>query len=89
LKSFRQELKLCFRPHPDQRFEHEVIAPQSCVNSNPGSFRTPLWESRDKKSFGCEPCGEVQNILYGGRKWLPPSLGRDESYESKVARGLS
>jgi len=37
---------------------------------------------RNKKSFGCR-CGEVtQRILYGGRWWLPPSLGCGESNES-------
>jgi hypothetical protein len=33
-------------------------------------------ESRDKKPFGCGPHGELQNILQGGRWWLPPSSGR-------------
>jgi hypothetical protein len=33
--------------------------------------------------------GELQRILYGGRWWLPPSLGCGESSESKVGRGLS
>jgi len=42
-----------------------------------------------KKSFGCRCCEEMQRILYGGRWWLPLSPGRDESYESKIARGLS
>jgi len=40
-------------------------------------------------SFGCGSCGERQRILYGGRWWFPPSSGRGESSESKVARGLS
>ncbi len=34
--------------------------------------------------FGCG-CDEVtQKILYGGRWWLPPSLGRGESSESML-----
>jgi len=33
--------------------------------------------------------GKAQRILYGGRWWLPPSPGRVESNESRVARGLS
>ncbi len=41
----------------------------------------------DKKPFGCEARGKVQNILYGGRWWLPPSPGCGESYESEVAHG--
>ncbi len=83
------KLQLCFRPHLDRRSEHEVIAPRSCKSSSLSNFGTPLQESRDKKPFGCSPRGEVQNILYGGRWWLPPSPGCGESCESKVTDGLS
>jgi hypothetical protein len=62
---------------------------QSPRSPNWDSFRTPLWESREKKPFGCKCGGVTQKILYGGRWWLPPSSGRGESSESKVARGLS
>jgi hypothetical protein len=54
-----------------------------------GNFGTPLWESWEKMTFGCGCHGESQNILYGGRWWLPWSPGRGESSESKVARDLS
>jgi len=47
------------------------------------------WKSWDKEPFGCKCDGELQRILHGGRWWLPPSPGRGESSESKVARGLS
>jgi len=53
------------------------------------SFETPPWESWEKVSFECGSRGVTQRILYGGRWWLPPSPGRGESSESKVARGLS
>jgi hypothetical protein len=33
--------------------------------------------------------GILERILYGGRWWLPPSLGHGESCESRVTRGLS
>jgi hypothetical protein len=56
---------------------------------NRESFGTPLWESRDKEPLGRGRSGVTQRILYGGRWWLPPSLGRGESSESKVACGLS
>jgi len=62
---------------------------QSPESPNQDSFGTPLWESREKEPFGCKCDGELQRILYGGRWWLPPSPGRGESNESKVARGLS
>ncbi len=59
--------------------------PAKLRDSQPQRF----WDSWDKKSFRCHSRGEVQNILYGGRWWLPPSLGRGEFCESEVARGLS
>jgi hypothetical protein len=65
---------------------------QSLGSPNRDSFGTPLWESREKVPFGCKCGGEAQRILYGGRWWLPPILGRgesSESSESRVARGLS
>jgi hypothetical protein len=62
---------------------------QSPESPNRDSFGTPLWESQDKKPLGRGPGGATQRILYGGRWWLPPSPGRGESSESKVARGLS
>jgi len=53
----------------------------------PGQFRdnfgTPTWESRENVPFGCSSCGELQRILYEGRWWLPPSLGRGGSCVSK------
>jgi hypothetical protein len=89
LESSQRELQLYFKPRPNQRSEQRVIVLQSCRSPNHGSFRTPLWESQDKKSFGCGCHGEAHRILYEGRWWLPLNPGRDESYESRVARGLS
>jgi hypothetical protein len=63
----QRELQLCFRPCPNRRYEQRVIVSQSCGSPNRGSFKTPLWESRDKKPLGCGCRGEAQRILYGGR----------------------
>jgi hypothetical protein len=54
---------------------------QSPGSPNWDNFGTPLWESREKKPFGCRCSGVMQSILYGGRWWLPPSPGRGESSE--------
>jgi hypothetical protein len=62
---------------------------QSPRSPNRDSFGTSLWESRDKKPFGCGCRGVTQIILYGGRWWLPSSPGHGESCESIVAHGLS
>jgi len=64
------------------------LEPGDKSSQSPGTptrdnFGTPPWESREKKPFECSLSGELQRILYGGRWWLPPSSGRDESSESK------
>jgi hypothetical protein len=92
MKSSQGELQVCFRPHPNRRSEQRIMTSQSPESPNRDSFETPLWESRDKKPFGCGCGGVTQIILYGGRWWLPPSPSRGESCEScesRVARGLS
>jgi hypothetical protein len=89
LESSQRELQYFFRPHPNWRSEQEVMDAQSPESPTWDSFGTPPWESREKVPFRCSLRGELQRILYGGRWWLPPSLGRGESSESKVAHGLS
>jgi hypothetical protein len=42
---------------------HKVIGPQNRRSSNFDNFKTPIWESRNKKPFGCGPHGEAQSIL--------------------------
>ncbi len=89
LERSQRELQDYFRPHPNLRSKQEVMDAQSPGSPNRDNFGTPLWESREKVPFGCSLHGELQRILYGGRWWLPLSLGRGESSESNVARGLS
>jgi hypothetical protein len=89
LESSRGELQLWFRPHFNRRSEPGDMRSQSPGSPTRDNFGTPSWESREKEPFGCSLRGEAHSILYGGRWWLPPSPGRGESNESKVARGLS
>jgi len=56
LESFRGELQLWFKPRPDPSLGQGVISVQSLGSPNRDSFGTPLWESREKKPFGCK-CG--------------------------------
>jgi hypothetical protein len=79
LERFRWGLQLCFRSNLDPRSARKVMGLQSRGNPNLGNFGTHTWESRDKKPFGCGPCGEVWSIVEGGRWWLPPSPGHGES----------
>jgi hypothetical protein len=62
---------------------------QSRESLSRGNFGTPIRESRNKMSFGYGPHGEAQRILFRGRWWFPPSPGRGESCEFKVACGSS
>jgi hypothetical protein len=62
LESSQGELQFFFRPHPDWRFEQEVMSCQSPRSLNRDNFKTPTWESRDKKPFGCGP-------LWSGAKY--------------------
>jgi len=71
LESFRGELQLCLRPHPDPSSGREIMNAQSLGSPNRDSFGTPLWESWEKEPFGCKCGRELQRILYGGRWWLP------------------
>jgi hypothetical protein len=65
LENSRRELQDCFRPHPNWRYEQEVMDAQSLRSVNWDSFGTPPWESREKVPFGCSLGGELQRILYG------------------------
>jgi len=89
LESSQGELQLWFRPRLNPSSGREVMNAQSPGSPNWDSFGIPLWESREKESFGCKCGRELQRILYGRRWWLPPSPGRGESSEFKVAYGLS
>jgi hypothetical protein len=81
LKISQRELQHWFRPRPNRRSGEEAMTVQSPRSPNRDSFGTPLWESRDKKPFGCSLRGVTQNILYEGRWWLPSSPGCGESSE--------
>jgi hypothetical protein len=82
-------LQVCFRPHPNWRSKQRVMNSQSPASPNRDNFRTPPWESWDKKPFGCGCRRVTHRILYGGRRWLPPNPSRGESCESRIAHGLS
>jgi hypothetical protein len=59
LESSQRKLQVCFRPHPNRRSRQRVMTSQSGGSPNWDSFETPLWESQDKKPFGCRCCGEA------------------------------
>jgi hypothetical protein len=73
LKSSQQKLQLCFKPHLDPRFAHKVMVLQSCGSPNLGDFGTPIWESQDKKPFGCGPM-ERCRVYYKGEGGGSPQV---------------
>ncbi len=83
LESCWRKLQHWFKPRPDRSLGREAMIVQSPGSPNRDNFRTPFWESWDKKPFGCRLRGVTQSILYGGRWWLPPSPGHGESSESE------
>jgi len=83
LESSRGELQLWFKPHSNWRSEPGDMSSQSPGTPTQDNFGTPPWESWEKDSFECSLHWKLQRILYGGRWWLPPSPGCDESSESK------
>ncbi len=50
LKSSQQGLKLCFGFHLNLKSTKEITSPQSGRSPNFKNFRTPTWESYDKKN---------------------------------------
>jgi hypothetical protein len=56
-KSLDKGYNFVLKPHLDRRFKKNVIGLQSCKSLNFENFKTPTWESRDKMTFGCWPCG--------------------------------
>jgi hypothetical protein len=48
LKSSQRGLQVCFRPHLNPRFTHEVMGPQSRRSPNFSNLGTLTWESRNK-----------------------------------------
>ncbi len=53
LERSRQGLKLCFRPHLNQRSTRKIMDPQICKSPNCGNFETPNRKSQDKMTFEC------------------------------------
>jgi hypothetical protein len=61
---------------------------QSCKNPNFGDFGD-FGTPRTKWHLGASPVAKHREYYKGGRWWLPPSAGCDESCESVFARGSS
>jgi hypothetical protein len=51
LENFQGELQVCFKPHPNQRYEQRVMTSWSPGSPNRDNFGTPPWESRNKKTI--------------------------------------
>jgi hypothetical protein len=85
LESSRGDIQLWFRPHSNRRSEPGNMSSQSSGVQPETISGLLLGSPGKKKPFGCSLDGELQRILYGGRWWLPPSLGRGDSSVSKCS----
>ncbi len=66
LKSSQRGLQVCFRLHPNRRSEQRVMNSQSLGSPNRDSFRTPPWESWDKKTIRMwVPWNNAENTIWG------------------------
>jgi len=75
-EGFRQELQLCFRPHPNRRSQQDVMFPQSCGSP---TVATPLWPSvgvkpntpkvGDLESSGTPECLEFDKMAQNTSHW--------------------
>jgi hypothetical protein len=79
LKSFRQGLQLCFRPHRDRRSAEEVIRPQSPGSPCWRDFGTPTRESGERKAIWMPAPWRVTEYTIRGKAVASPSPGRGES----------
>jgi hypothetical protein len=59
LEISQRELQDCFRPHPNQRSEQEVMDAQNLGSPTWDSFGNPPWESQENVSFKCSARGEL------------------------------
>jgi hypothetical protein len=89
LESSRRELQLCFRPHCDRSSAQEVMRPQSPGSPSWRDFGTPARESWERKAIWMLAPWRSTEYTIRGKVVTSPSPGRDESSESKVARGSS
>ncbi len=62
----RQRLQFFFKPHLNWRSTQKVMGPQSCGSPNFGNFKTPTWESQDKKNHLDVGLMERHRVYYKG-----------------------
>ncbi len=88
LESSRQGLKLCVKPHFNQKFAQEVMGLQNLRSSILRILRLPNLGILGQNDIWVQALwpGIKNNIK--GRWWLPPSLDRGEFCEYLFAHGL-
>jgi hypothetical protein len=89
LKRSQQGLQLCFIPHRNLRFARQVMHLQSRGSPNYGNFRTPTWDSWDKKSFGCGPPLRAAKYTIRGKVVASPKSKPWWIFCVQVAHGSS
>jgi hypothetical protein len=73
LESSQGELQVCFRPHPNRRFEQGVMNSQSPKSPNRDNFGTPPWSPRRKCHWDVGATGKCREYYMGkggGFPWV-------------------
>jgi hypothetical protein len=71
LESSQQKLQLCFRPHFNERSSQKLWASKVVKIPISSISRLPTWESWDKMTFGCKPCGRHREYYKGEGGGVP------------------
>jgi hypothetical protein len=80
-KALKESYKIASDSSQSKVWPRSYGCPKS-QECKPGQFWDSTLGVPGKMTFGCSLHKELQRILYGGRWWLPSSLGRGESSES-------
>jgi hypothetical protein len=89
LKSSRQELQLCFRPHRDRSSAQEVMRPQSPGSPSWRDFGTPTRDSRERKAIWMWAPWRGTEYIIRGKVVASPKSGPWWVLCVRVARGSS
>jgi hypothetical protein len=84
LKALKERYNFAFDLIPIRDLSWELWAPKLWGVQTGTVSRLFFGSLGTKKPFGCRSHGQMQRILYGERRWLPPNPSRGESSKSML-----
>jgi len=88
-ESSQQGLQLCFRPHADLRFACKVMGLQSRGSPSWRDFKTPTWESQERKAIWMSALWRGAKYIIRGKVVASPKSRPWWVLCVRVARGSS